>query len=455
MLSKAQQEAEAEARKQAQIEPGETRRALDVVDDTPAPQAETAVPGDSRQAAEARQKSAPAEPPASVRRREEIIARYRAKRRQNLTDESAEDVMRASIPPEFAGLAQAPQHAAANPEPDTDGADPAEAAETDDAAAAASEENSAGPKTEEPRPERPPQTVKLKVNGEIKELPLDEVIAKAQIALAAGDILGEAKQLRQELNTLLSRTKGAAPAQPGHHAEAEQEPAEPSAPQPGQPDQDPWAQVVEKIQFGDPAEARALLQQTIAQETARQVAASLREQRLRDEGARSMQVLSEYEKSHPEIATDDMARAAIESRVIALQVEDLKALGVDINALRRADGSPANTPADIAQAHRYYRAEGFKVRSPQQLLQQATEDFLAWKGTAQASAPVRQGAPRIEVSQERVARRQAVPQQPSRTVAPKPAPAAPQTRSRSDIVQEMMAARMKPRTPGIPQNRPQ
>jgi hypothetical protein len=300
-------------------------------------------------------------------------------------------------------------------------------------------------------------------------LPIEEVIAKAQIALASENILDEVKALKKEL---LSRTntdqrpvqsgyQTGQPPQPGYQAGAPgTQPATEGQPtvseavvQPNQPD---LAKLIESLQFGDPAEAAALLQDTIDRRStatvAQAVEQALQTQRLRDEGARAAKQLADFQDQHKELANDPMARAAIEYRVFELQREDLAELGVDPDQIVNPHTGVKGAPADIAMAHRWYRAQGMNVKSPKQMLEEATGSFMEWKGVAKPNAtpatPADKAAPRVDVTVDRTARRAAIPQQPSRAAAPTRSATqqpAPQKRDSSEIVEQM-----KQRTKGMP-----
>lgn len=305
----------------------------------------------------------------------------------------------------------------------------------------------------------PEQKFKLNVNGQIRELTADQVVAEAQKALAAGDILNEAKELRNSLAQL--RDQNLAPRQPvpanQGHEQAQPEPI----PAPADvANQDGLQNLVEKIQFGDPKEAADLLRQTIwqaaSQATAPAVQAGLIEGRLRDEGARTKQVLQDFRDQHPDLATDPIAGAAMERVILDLQLEDLGKIGVDPAKLR-IDGLPT-TPVDIANAHRWFRTEqGFSsLRSPETMLVEASNKVVAWRGvkpTEPAVDPAApKGAPRVEISVNRADRRQTVQPQPQRTAAPQqrqPAQQPAQPRDRSDVVSAMQrrAATQRGRAP--------
>lgn len=296
----------------------------------------------------------------------------------------------------------------------------------------------------------PEQKFKLTVNGRPVELTAEQVVAEAQKALAAGDILGDAKSLRAEMGRILDETRTAAahPAAPVRHQDGSPvQPEPPPAPEDVR-NQDDLQALVEKIQFGDSKEAATLLRDTIGkavvQATAPVVEARLIEGRLRDEGARTKQVLQDFKDQNPDLASDPYAHAVMERAMLDMQVEDLGKIGVDPATLR-TDGLPA-TPTDIANAHRWFRTEqGFSsLRSPETMLVQAKDKVLAWKGVKPepAADPVLlpQGKPRVEISVNRADRRQAVQPQPQRTAAPQqrqPAQQPAQPRDRSDVVSAM------------------
>lgn len=307
-----------------------------------------------------------------------------------------------------------------------------------------------------------PRTVKIKVLGEEKEVPLEEALAKAQTAYAADDYLGAAKRTLKQAEELFTdatnRVARSAPTD-GHHVDQNRSQTT-EQPQPAPADlrhqEDPYGKLLETMQFGDPEEAKTLLRDTIVREASQVAIHTNAQTRIAEDARRASEVVADFETKHQEIASDPMARAAIEANLYEQQAADLVGLNVDLNRIRQ-DGRPA-TPADIANFHQKLRAEGHRVRSPADLLTKATEKFLAWKGATPpapvvpqpqqqpAPAPVQQGAPRVEISVDRSVRRAAIPQQPSRSAAPQPSPqqqAAPATRSA--VVQRMKAARGVPR----------
>lgn len=429
--SKADQAAEGAAREAAGVTPGEAAHALDVLDadtggDIAQPQAREAAPG------EPQRQAPPVKAPFDARR-DAIVARFRDDR-TTAASEEAEDISefaRSGMPPEFA-VPNAPVINEQQPEP----------------AAAADDQG-------QPEPAAPPQKVKIKVRGQEQEVLMDDLIAKAQIAYAADNYLDEAKGKLGEVDALLRQTRQQAPraGQDGTHPAAPQsaQPAEPSQGQPETPQhpEDSLDGLIEAIQFGNPEDAQALLKTTIASEASKAVATTLQQQRFKDEGARTAKVVKDFETAHPDLASDPMARAAIEANILAQQTKDIAALGID-PATMRPDGLPP-TPGDIANAHRYYRTEGFNVTAPDKMLEQAADALLEWRGVKKPATPNQpaapaQAQPHVDVTIDRTARRAAIPQQPARSAAPRPAQQqAPAPRDRSTIVQDMIAKRAQPR----------
>jgi hypothetical protein len=427
------------------IPANETAEALDtgvdagpqdpVAGDQPAPKAAPASEGDAPKA------PPPVEPSFGDRKRAEITARFRTARttsNETERDEISDFAREGGVPADFR------EAAGLEPEPEPEPA-PAPAPQP------------------APAPTSEPTTIRLRVNGKDVDLPIDEVRAQAQKALASEDILGEAKTLRNELAGIVNGAKQSAarPALPTGN-QGEQNPTQPTEPAPAADglvnQEDPFAKLIETIQFGDPQEARAQLQQVVGQTASAVVQQTLVQQRLKDEGVKAAKVLTDFKDHHPELANDEMASAAIQSRLHHYQVEDLTKLGIDPTRIRQ-DGKPP-TPGDIADFHKWLRTEGHDVRTPETMLEKARDEFLAWKGIKTEPTPEPapaqpgpKGAPRVEITVAREGRRQEIQQQPSRTTNPRTPVVQPgaQPRDRSDVVSAMKArnAKLRGTTLGI------
>jgi hypothetical protein len=306
------------------------------------------------------------------------------------------------------------------------------------------------PEPQDGEPPVLPKTIRLKVHGKEIDLPLDEVVKNAQIALASDNILDKAKSKLGEIDQLYeqvrSRAQQSSPGgqQANPNGQQTEQPTEPLV----DPNQDDGKKFVEAIQFGDPEEAQRLFNEEVTrrvnQTASKTVAEQLLNQRMRDEGARAMKVLNDFTEKHSDVANDPRARAVIEQETLRLQAEDLVKIGLD-PAKIRPDGQPA-TAGDIANAHKFYRAEGFAVRSPADLLETAFTEYQTWRGVKKQpdqdsqQQPIK-AAPRVAVSVERQERRQQVQPQPSRTGTPRQIQPAPPPRDRSQIVNDMKASR--------------
>jgi hypothetical protein len=272
----------------------------------------------------------------------------------------------------------------------------------------------------------------------------EEVDALAQKQLAADDYLEEAKGKLREADTLIRdlKSKATQPGQPATHPGGE----DGSQPQTGAPQhpEDAYASVIEKIQFGEPKDAAALLQQVVNDAVTAKSLDTVRQDRIRSEWNRSNLMLKDFKDKNKDLAEDPYLSAAIERRLYELQLDDLRGLGLEEEKL------PQN-PAQIADLHRTMRAEGLGVRDITTLLDKASGDMVKRFSPEPKPDPTpaqQKASPKVAVSVDRTARRAVIPQQPSRTVAPKPdasAPAQDETERRSAIVQRMMVDRGKPR----------
>lgn len=282
------------------------------------------------------------------------------------------------------------------------------------------------------------------------------VVEKAQKAAATDDymkeirdVLAETKRMRDEI---LAQRGGPSATHPGGQdttQKTEQANAEGDIAHPD----DSFQKAIEAIQFGNPEEAAKILREAVTKATVSQAKGAsedaITEQQMKRELDRAVRIGQAFEEANPELAKDEIARDTIINRCVKLQYEDLVALSKEIGI--DAAKIPRNS-AEIQHWHRFYRAKSFNVRDPEALLNKAKDDFLAWKN---GSAPLAttettpNGKARVEISVQRRTRRAAIPQQPSRTVTPRP-DARPQQsapRDRSSIVQEMREARNTPKLP--------
>lgn len=293
----------------------------------------------------------------------------------------------------------------------------------------------------EPQPE-PPRTHRLKVRHGELELTEDQLYEAARKGLAADSYLDDARDLHDQARTLRNqaRPQDGVPRSP----QSDHSPA-PNADIGDDPDaaspQKPLKALVEKIQFGDPEEAEQELSQAIKVEAQAATKQALLQERFRDDLARNKAFLSEFQAAdeNVDVKADPLAQAVIERKVYDLYLEDIR------NSQLLPEDKIPRHPAELADAHRWLRIHGVKLRTVPEIIQKATSDYRSWRGTpngnTQQPAP-RQAAPRVVV--DRTARREAIPAQPARSASPKPDLPQASTDRMSDAVMKMRQARGQP-----------
>lgn len=425
--TKQQQMAEARRNNQTNPRPNDQETPSDPVADNTGPDAEGIVARSERteQPNDADTRRQP-----TVRKdpRDEIAKSFREHRNQQVDDDADEinRFTRSGMPPELLALEDAVL------EPTEE--EPVENLEDDPLV--------------EPTEEEPPQKRKLIIRGKELEVTEEELIALAQKAAAADDYLDEAKRKLKEVDELMKPLKA------GREGQTQTQTGQNNTQQTGQVDQtqtedahsvDPFRKLVEAIQFGDLEDAAKQFQTVVStrtsQEDTRKIAAEqLEQERMRNEAIRSQKILKDFEGQHPDLAKDENALAVMRARLIQLQRDDLKGLGLDEAQIPQAGD-------EIANWHMWYRQKGHSVRDVDVLLKTARDDFMSWKGVKEQPADPAKAAPRVEVTVDRQQRRAAIQQQPSRTVAPKPDAITQPTpqRDRSSIVQDMINERGRPR----------
>lgn len=202
------------------------------------------------------------------------------------------------------------------------------------------------------------------------------------------------------------------------------------------------ASVVEKIQFGDPKEAAAELGKVISTVVAQQQDAGHISRLVEGDLANSKAELLSFRKANPALDADQKASKVVEENIYDIYREDIIKLGMD-------EAQIPKNPKDLADWHRFYRVNGHPVKKTSEVLNEAKDRFLAWRGgspqpeVTPKPAPTERGAPRVAVNVDRTERRQAIPLQPNRAVAPRrnEAPAKTEQQSRKDAVNEMRKQR--------------
>lgn len=292
----------------------------------------------------------------------------------------------------------------------------------------------------------------IKVRGEERHVTEDQLFELAQKAAAGDDYLNEARTTLDNVKRLNAEAEAQrvslATKHPGSQNNTQTTEVATDETAGSEHPDDLFGQLVESIQFGTKDEAakkfKDIIESTVSTASKKATTEDQAQRRQQDELARANRAAAEFEKANPELASDPFAKAAVIDRCIKLQLEDLKSIpGIDASRL-------PNDPRAIQSMHLAYRADGrFNVKDASSLLNKAKEEFETWRGGKAKPAPQPTERPRISISAERTVRRQAVQQQPTRSVAPKPAvpdQKPPVEVSRSNAVHQMMQNRKLPRT---------
>lgn len=289
-----------------------------------------------------------------------------------------------------------------------------------------------------------PKLRKLIVRGKEIELTEEEILARAGKVTAADSYLDEARAMLEEAKSIRG---GRSPAGTDQHpdpsrtraTEDEQELDPPDDAQ--HPAQSRTRKLVEELQFGDPDKAAELLEEIVDERADKKADNRQLTRLMNNDLVASQKALKDFMGKHPELADDKNAAVLIENSMYDFFREEIEALGtVDKDTIPK-------DPKQLANWHRFHRVHGDNVSKPADLLEKALKKIEAWRGgpkpnPSTSRSTERRPEPRVDVTVDRTQRRQALPNQPSRTVSPRPdAMAAPQTRSRSDVVMQMRKSR--------------
>ncbi len=275
---------------------------------------------------------------------------------------------------------------------------------------------------------------KLKVRGVDRELTDEEILEAARKTLAGDSYMEEARALLEEAKRIRGGTAADRSPTGDEHGTNELDPPELD----GSPSQEPTTRdVVEKLQFGDPDEAAALLDRLVDSRSEKTASKGQLQRAFNQDLARSQKALKSFQDANPDLANDEIAAMAIEAGMYKLYSEDMKALGIDESQIPKDRSAVANW-------HRFYRINGYEVRPTSELLNAARDNFLKWRNKGQPSPSKeqpRRGAPNVQINVQRDARRAAIPVQPSRSTAIRRDPVAPAPSDRSSVVMNMRRAR--------------
>lgn len=278
----------------------------------------------------------------------------------------------------------------------------------------------------EPPQEAAPSLPTIKVRGKTVQL-TPEMLERAQKVAAADDYLAEAKETARRAKAgQPNRSTQPVRQHPDDDQTGHDDPPERGSDEEGaQHQRDPeLVEAVRSIQLGDPEDAADVLAKLIdsrVQPAARKASeeAHLRVAIANDVDA-GQRALANFREANPDIANDPRAEGAIRRGIFDAYRKDLADLGLE------PDQIPTNE-AQLVDYHRMLRIRGHNVRTMAKILDDEVREYRDWRGQPQPkpgeqtpttpnNAP-RQGAPRVEVSQQRADRKNSVTPQP-RAAAP-------------------------------------
>ncbi|MBT1154367.1 hypothetical protein J1C56_02050 [Aminobacter anthyllidis] len=298
--------------------------------------------------------------------------------------------------------------------------------------------------------EQPPAAKrKLKVNGKEVELDQEQVDAYAQKALAADTILDQAKRDRAEARTLLEELRAA---KATHATDAELPVASRTAPA-TIPDDADLADIVDKIQVGDPKEAAAALHKygaeiekrildrlgNIDETIATQMEIVTETAQRRRE---TTDTLRSFGDSNPEFRNSPALQAALAQEAAQTMRNRMFEIGVEPETLDRMKAERRMNDIEVtAFAYRTLQQQGYQLPAHPDILKESAASLRKQFGMV---TPQTQQQPQIPVdTREREERKRALATQPRRATVPSAIDA--QERSREDVrkqaIQQMRKAR--------------
>jgi hypothetical protein len=275
---------------------------------------------------------------------------------------------------------------------------------------------------------------KLKVRGEVVEMPESKVLELAQKNEAADSYLNEARKLLEEAKTV---------------RQPETKPAEPDKVE----KIDRIQQAIEKIQLGeDPAEVRALFDTEFTERARAEARAILDEERAHsaasafdsdiDEGFRSVST------TYPDMVADPIAQnvlgslvAPAEAEVIArfLKSADENVRNAFAQAGITAEGVVTYRPADAHALFKDMHLKGYPLPRPADLIRSLGEQVAKKFGATPAVQPANQQQQQpLNRTQRKEAIQQpervTIPRNTTRASSPSPSPSVPPTRGPRCVV---------------------
>jgi len=295
----------------------------------------------------------------------------------------------------------------------------------------------------EPQPQPTDKRFTIKVRGKDVHLTEAELLERASKVEAADTYLAESRDLLEQAKTIRQQNRERAPDgshRPESRATTQDDLLDPDADIDPQHPEDPLEGAIEEVRYGaDSKEAASKLRKAIAKE-ADQAADQRQIQRLiGQDNAKSTKAMKAFIDANPDLAQDERSARFMRDEIHDIQRRELIEAGIDESKLPKDNDT-------LARWHQFQRIHGSAVSSQEQLLDAAKVSLSSWRGGSprQQQEQRKPGAPpRVEVNVNRDARRERLPNQPTRTMAPPPVRAQeqPAPRDRSAVIASMRKGR--------------
>lgn len=336
---------------------------------------------------------------------------------------------------------------------------PAEPEEEEVVEEAAAEESSEESPAEEP-PQ--PRKLKLKINGEEREVTEEEAVAAAQQHYAAEDELVSAKNLKKQLQTALAEARELLHNSEQRRQETDQsqpKDAAEAAPTTGQQEisDDRFGEIVDSLQVGDRDEGVKALKSLFAEirqdnpsASPEAIAAHAVDTMRREMAAEAAN--REFATRYPEIYADQDLAFLTVKKINERCLEEMRGIGLGEEHLQQAMQNPQVIPI----WHRQYRERGYPVSQAAEIADKAAlevkeryyrspveEEPAQEETTPPAPAPQEQEtSPASPTRQEsRVAEKRAEQQNHPRQASKVARQAPPRQKTQSEVIAEMRGAR--------------
>lgn len=293
-----------------------------------------------------------------------------------------------------------------------------------------------------PAPQQQPRMITRKVRGKDVTKSEDEWLADAAKVTAADSYLEEARELLEFARTTRNNRERAPDDhhRPDDRSNTQDDLSDPSLSADPQHPGDELEGAIDEVRYGtDSKEAAEKLRTVIAKEADKAADQRQLQRLIGQDNTRSSNAMKAFIEKNADIANDEIASSVMAQQIFAIQREELVKAGIDESKLPKDNDT-------LAKWHQFQRIHGSPVSNQEQILTKAKERLDNWRGgpPRQQQQQQRKDPARVEVNVDRNARRAALPNQPTRTMAPpqaRPQSQPAQRADRSDVIANMRKAR--------------